>query len=165
MMESFILIYRLYVSTTTLKRNVEANRLLRTRPTLSRSLMVSVAVSKFRCMELFFVEPGVKINGKYYRNVLLMEKMLPAIWGMSSDFFIFQQDSSSHRAKDTFALLRRETPSFIGPELWPANSPDLNPVDNTIRGLIQERVYQTAIGNIYELKERLMWAELKQSVI
>src|SRR6218665_886603 len=129
--------------------------------------MVSVAVSKLRCTELFFVELGVKINGKYYRNVLLMEKMLPAIWGMSSDFFIFQQDSSSHQAKDTFALLRRETPSFIGPELWPANSPDLNPVDNTIWGLIQERVYQTAIRNICELKERLivMWAELKKSVI
>src|SRR6218665_451643 len=92
MMKSFILIYRLYVSTTTLTRNVDANRLLRTRPTFSRSLMVSVAVSKLGCTELFFVEPGVKVNGEYYRNVLLMEKMLPAIWGMSSDF-IFQEDS------------------------------------------------------------------------
>src|SRR6218665_682053 len=81
MMQSFILIYRLNVSTTTLKRNVHANRLLRTRPTFSRSLMVSVAVSKLGCTELFFVEPGVKVNGEYYRNVLLMEKMLQAIWG------------------------------------------------------------------------------------
>src|SRR6218665_3046279 len=94
MMESFILIYRLYVSTTTLKRTVDANRLLRTRPTFSRSLMVSVAVSKLECTELFLVEPGVKVNGEHYRNVLLMEKMLPAIWRMASDFFIFQQDSA-----------------------------------------------------------------------
>jgi len=36
---------------------------------------------------------------------------------------------TAHRAKDTIALLRRETPSFIGPDLWPANSPDLNPVE------------------------------------
>jgi len=73
----------------------------------------------------------VKVNGEYYRNVLLMEKMLPAIWGwMSGDFFISQQDSApEHRTKDTIALLRRETPSFVGPELWPANSPGLNPVD------------------------------------
>src|SRR6218665_1542474 len=62
----------MYVSTTTLmKRNVDANRLLRTRPTFSRSLMVSVAISKLGCMELFFVEHGVKVNGEYYRNVLL----------------------------------------------------------------------------------------------
>src|SRR6218665_135190 len=130
--------------------------------------MVSVAVSKFGCTELFFVEPEVKDNGEYYRNVLLIEKMLPAIWGMSSDFFIFQQDiAPAHRAKDTIALLRRETLSFIGPELWPANSLDLNPVDYRIWDLIQERVYQTAIRDIAELKERLIivWAELKQSVI
>src|SRR6218665_2622567 len=39
------------------------------------------------------------------------------------------QRPTAHRAKGTIALLRRETPSFIGPELWPANSPDLNSVD------------------------------------
>src|SRR6218665_2387516 len=66
-----------------------------------------------------FVEPGVKVNGEYYRNVLLMEKFLTAISGMSSYFFIFQQDSApAHRAKVTIALQRRETPSFIGPEVW-----------------------------------------------
>src|SRR6218665_466172 len=118
---------------------VDANRLLRIRPTFSRSLMVSVAVSKLRCTELFSVEPGVKVNGEYYRNVLLTEKMLPAIWGLSSYFFISQQDSApEHRARDTTALLRRETTSFIGPELWPANSPDLNPVDYRMWGLIQD---------------------------
>ena len=28
---------------------------------------------------VFFVEPGVKINGVYYRDVLLMQKVLPVI--------------------------------------------------------------------------------------
>src|SRR6218665_938879 len=94
MMQSFILIYRLYVFVTTLKRNVDANRLLRTHPTFRRSLMVSVAISKLGCMELFLVEHWVKVNGEYYRNVLLMEKMLPAILRMASDFFICQQDTA-----------------------------------------------------------------------
>src|SRR6218665_3887154 len=105
MMQSFILIYRLYVSTTTLKRNVDPNRLLRTRPTFSRSLMVYVAVSKLGCTGLFFVESGVKVNGEYYRNVLLMEKMLPAIWGMSSDVFIFQQYSATQHIEQRTPLL------------------------------------------------------------
>src|SRR6218665_2165091 len=62
------------------------------------------------------------------------------------------QRPTAHRAKDTIALLRRETPSFIGPELWKEKSPDLNPVDNRIWGIIQERVYETSIRNIDELK-------------
>ena len=159
---------RLYVSETTMKRDVDAERLLRTRPTFSRSVMVSVAVSKLGCSDMFFVEPGVKVNGAYYRDVLLKQQMLPAIRRMSGDFFIFQQDSApAHRARDTIELLRRETADFIGPDLWPANSPDLNPVDYRIWGLIQERVYQTAIRDIDDLKQRLtcVWAELKQSVV
>jgi len=54
---------------------------------------------------------------------------------MSGDFFIFQQDSApAHHARDTIELLRRETPDFIGPDVWPANSTDLNPVDYRIWG-------------------------------
>jgi len=93
--------------------------------------------------------------------------MLPAIRHMSGDFFIFQQDSApAHCARETIELLLRETPDFIGQDLWPANSPDFNPVDYRIWGLIQERVYQTAIRDIDNLKQRLpcVWAELKQSV-
>jgi len=36
---------------------------------------------------------------------------------------------SEHRARETVPLLTLETQDFIAPALWPANSPDLNPVD------------------------------------
>jgi len=43
---------------------------------------------------------------------------------------MFQQDSApAHRAHETIKLLQRETPAFISLDLWPPNSPDLNPVD------------------------------------
>jgi len=43
----------------------------------------------------------------------------------------FSKDSApAHSARDTVELLRRETPAFIPPDLSPANSPDLNPVDD-----------------------------------
>jgi len=60
----------------------------------------------------------------------------------------------AHRARDTIEFLRRETPYFIGPEPWPANSPDLNPVDCRIWGLMQERVYQSPIQDVDDLKLR-----------
>ena len=91
---------------------------------------------------------------------------------MSGDVFIFQLDSTpAHRARDTIELLRQETPDFIGPDVWPANSPcrpiHLNSVDYRIWGLIQERVYQTAIRDTDDLKQCLtcVWDELKQSVV
>jgi len=40
-------------------------------------------------------------------------------------------------ARETVQLLTCETPDFIAPALWPANSPDLNPVDYQIWGKLQ----------------------------
>jgi len=47
------------------------------------------------------VQPGVKVNGDYYREVLLKETLLPRIKEISGDNFMFQQDSApAHRAHD-----------------------------------------------------------------
>jgi len=43
------------------------------------SVMVSVAVPQVGMTELIFVNPGVKVKGQYYCNVLLSQQMLPAI--------------------------------------------------------------------------------------
>ena len=112
-------------------------------------VMVSVGVSALGCTELIFIEPGVKINGQYCRDVLLMEHLLPAIKELSGEFFAFQQDSASaHGAKETVALLDQETPDFITPLLCPPNSPDLNPVDYKVWGVLQERVYHSPIRDV-----------------
>jgi len=39
---------------------------------------------------------------------------------------------------NTVQLLIREAPDFIAPTLWPANSPDLSPVENRIWGKLQD---------------------------
>ena len=56
-----------------------SNRLLHTRSNFSKSIMVPVGVSSVGCTELIFINPGVKINGAYYHDVLLDEHLLPAI--------------------------------------------------------------------------------------
>ena len=44
--------------------------------------------------------------------------------------FIFQQDGASvHTSHQSIAKLTNTFPSFIEPDRWPANSPDLNPLD------------------------------------
>jgi len=78
-----------------------------------------------------------------------------------------QKRKVAHRARDTIEFLCRETPDFIGPEPWPASSPDLNQVDCRIWGLMQECVYQSPIQDVDDLKQQLIsvWAEFKQSII
>ena len=81
---------------------------------------------------------------------------------------MFQQDSApAHRARETIKLLQQETPAFISPDLWPPNSPALNPVNYKICGVMQIRVYQKKVKDVNELRERLVevWAGLQQNVI
>jgi len=81
---------------------------------------------------------------------------------------MFQQDSApALRARETIKLLERETPAFISPDLWPPNSPDLNPVNYKICGVMQDRVYQKNVKDVNELRERLVevCAGLHQNVI
>jgi hypothetical protein len=147
---------RIYAAAGTRKKQVPAERLLKTRSNFSKSLMVSVGVSTLGCTDLIFVEPGAKVNGAYYRDVLLTQHLLPAIKQISGGYFTFQQDSApAHRAGETIALLSRETPDFISPQLWPPNSPDLNPVDYQIWSVLEERVYHTRIRDTDHLKARL----------
>ena len=51
--------------------------------------------------------------------------------------------------------------------MWPPNSLDLNPVDYVIWSVMQERVYQTRVHDIDELRQRLItvWYELEQRIV
>jgi len=73
----------------------------------------------------------------------------------------------AHRARETVHLLTRETPDFITPALWPANSSDLNPVDYQIWWKLQDRVYRSQIRDVDQLKWRLIeeWKHFHQVVI
>ena len=58
---------------------------------------------------------------------------------VAGDFFTFQQDNApGHRAGDTVEFLSHNTPDFISPLLWPPNSPDLNPVDYEVWGVLKQ---------------------------
>ena len=48
------------------------------------------------------------------------------------------------------------TPQFISPDLWPPNSPDLNPV---------ERVYQKRVRDVDDVKQRLVevWSDFRHT--
>jgi len=127
--------------------------------------MVSVAVSLLGTTELMFIEPGVKINGAYYRYVLLGQHLLLAISSVAGDFFTY--NAPAHRAGDTVDFLSRNTPDFISPLPWPPNSPDLNPVDYEVWGMLQQRTYHSRIRDVDHLKQCSIeeWRCFDQNII
>ena len=71
-----------------------------------------------------------KVNTEVYSRVL-ENKILPWINDKATGKnYIFQQDSAlAHTAKRTIKLLNRSNVRFWKKDLWPSNSPDLNPLD------------------------------------
>ena len=69
------------------------------------------------CTELFFIDPGVKVDGRYYREVLMKKQMLAVMRHIAGDTYVFHQGSApAHRARETVQLLQQqETPQFISP--------------------------------------------------
>ena len=59
------------------------------------------------------------------------------------------------------------TKSLYAYRLCSPNSPDLNPVDYVIWSVMQERVFQTRVHDIDELRQRLItvWCELEQRIV
>jgi len=49
-------------------------------------------------------------------------------------------DAPSHTAINTINYLKRGNVSFIKPQMWPPNSPDLNPVDYAVWDALQQQV-------------------------
>ena len=62
--------------------------------------------------------------------------MLSANRSIAGDLFIF----GTVLVKPCLSLLERTIPKFIGPNLCPLNSPDLNPVDYKILGAFYRNV-------------------------
>ena len=109
---------------------------------------------------LVFVEKGVKINAKVYQETILKDVLEP--W--ASEFFrgadwCLQQDwAPAHGAKSTLRLCEELFPRFWNKDVWPSNSPDLNPLDYSVWGILEEKVSASKPKIIDALKDCLLKA-------
>jgi len=135
--------------------------------TLTKSLMVSVGVSALGRTGIHFIELGVKINGDYYWNTLVLQCILPDNQELS-DYLIVQQQGPAHCARRTVKLLESITADYsLPPILWPQTA--MNPADYKIWRVMQENVYMTKVGDVEDLWERIMilreWGKLDRCII
>lgn len=123
----------------------------------SNTVMVWCGVSKKGKLPLIFIEKGAKINADYYQREILegtLKIWAPLIQGDNS--WTFQQDSApAHKARSTQAWLKDEIPDFISAQEWPPSSPDLNPLDYSIWGILEEMVNDGSCHNLDDWKRKL----------
>lgn len=149
-----------------------SDKLRITRRQGAAQIMVWAAVTENGRSPLLFLPMGkdaVKINQRIYRQKVLKEALLP--WAQEQfgeDPWTFQQDSApSHRANGTQNWLEKNVPKFIPWTSWPSSSPDLNPLDYSVWGILQARACAKTHTSIDALKADLnkAWRGISQNVI
>ena len=132
--------------------------------------MVSLAISKAGKTSVLFVEPGAKVDAQYYTEVLL-KRMIPQMNRLTrGEDYVFMEDGArAHTAQLTLKHLgKRKHLNLLEPHDWPPNSPDLNPVDYCIWGILETNVYRgRRITDLDTLKQAIIteWAKIPQDVI
>ena len=68
-------------------------------------------------------------------------------WTRLPGDYIFQQDGTpAHNAKKTQDWLRENNPAFWGKEVWPPSSPDCNPLDYYLWGVLEKDINRRPYG-------------------
>ena len=161
---------RTYAPSAYKKSTIENKRLYVERSRFPMSLAVSVAVSKVGKSSIFVVEPGAKVNCAYFREKLLAS-MIPEMDRLTEYRpYVFMQDGARSRtANETVRFSNQQRYlTFLQPNMWPSNSPDLNPVDYCVWSALERNVYRgRSFENTVELKEAFLqeWEALPQAII
>ena len=150
---------RTYAPSAYKKSTIENKRLYIERSGFSMSLMLSVAVLKVGKSSIFFVEPGTKVNGAYYREKLLASMIAEMDRFTGYQPLVFMQDGArSHTANETVRFLNQQRYfTLLQPNMRPPNSPDLNPVDYWVWRALERNVYRgRRFETTMELKEAIL---------
>ncbi|EFO95902.1 hypothetical protein CRE_17595 [Caenorhabditis remanei] len=129
-----------------------------------KSVMVWAGVTSDGKTPLVFIERNVKINLEVYQNLVLKDVLLPwTAQHFAGRPFILQQDwAPSHGSKSTKAVLDAHFPGYWGKDMWPASSPDLNPMDFSVWGYLESKISGTSYNTVDALKAALQkaWDEI-----
>ena len=120
--------------------------------------MIRGAMSNNWKLSLKFIDKEVKINAEFYKQDIMATHLLPYTDRLyPKKYWIFQQHSApSHLAKSTRDWLHVNCPKLITQEDWPPSSPDLNPLDYCIWGILKAKVNANQHKNLDSLKASIL---------
>ncbi len=132
-------------------------RCLKSSVKFPQSVMIWAAMSSAGVGPLCFLKSTV--NAAIYQE-MLENFMLPSADKLYGDAdFIFQQDlAPAHTAKSTKSWFNDHGVTVLD---WPANSPDLNPIEN-LWGIVKRKMRDTRPNNADDLKATVKetWASI-----
>lgn len=151
------------------KRDISPERLLVQRSRFSQHVMVSAGVCYRGRGRLHFIPDKTKVNaGNYTANLLPL--LIEDCHNLLQQDFIFQQDGApAHTARQTQEWLAAQCPDYVSKDEWPPNSPDLNPLDYCVWGIMLAayKKHRPKPSNKEELKAvlQMIWDSLPQESI
>ena len=116
-------------------------------------MVLGVISNEGDIMEPVFIPDGLRLNAKEYVG-LLEQHVKPWMDTVANGRpYVFQQDSApAHKARTTQAWLFANVPYHWSPDLWPPSSPDCNPLDYFVWGVLEREVNRSPHNSKDSLK-------------
>ena len=120
-------------------------------------MVLGVVSSNGDVMPPHFFEQGLRVNADGYIHVLetVVKPWMDLVANGSP--YVFQQDSApAHKARRTQAWLYDNMPHHWSPDLWPPSSPDCNPLDYFVWGVVEREVDTVPYNTIGALRQAIV---------
>ena len=115
-----------------------------------------------------FIPSGVRVNTEVYLNIL-KDKVKPWIQAnYRGQKYVFQQDGApAHTSRKTQEWLATNLDAFWTKDMWPPQSPDLNPLDYSIWATVEDSACNKPHSSVAALERsiRKCWTQMEDSYI
>jgi len=115
--------------------------------------------------QIAVLPPKTSFDSNFYINKCIPIVKRDGLKLIGPDF-VFQQDgATSHTSQMTINVLNNEVPCFIRSDQWPANSPDISPLDyffwNEVASRLKKKNYSNRNKLVGEIKKTINEIPLK----
>ena len=134
----------------------------------SSVMVFGLVSSDGNTMPPVFIPAGVKVNTETYVDMLCTKVKTWVDSHYPDGNYVFQQDGAPvHTSKKTQEWLTLNLAAFWSKEMWPPQSPDLNPLDYSVWATAEESACKTSHASVHKLKQSIntSWKKMSKAYI